>query len=265
MDLPNFSRPRRISIHAPAQGATRNHFHNSARKQFQSTLPHRERRGRAAHRNAQYDFNPRSRTGSDNSEYVPEAGRPYFNPRSRTGSDAAGQRIETLNTISIHAPAQGATIQNMSPKQDGPISIHAPAQGATPLPEIRSNDSSISIHAPAQGATGKNGPIRPAGRFQSTLPHRERHSTSPAGRSTFSFQSTLPHRERPYNTILAPYLVKFQSTLPHRERHASAENDNLRIDFNPRSRTGSDLRRRKRQQLRDISIHAPAQGATSTA
>ena len=80
-------------------------------------------------------------------------------------------------TISIHAPAKGATIQpfwtaERSPvfqstlprreRRDIPtpkvtprheISIHAPAKGATPLASEVKQQLSISIHAPAKGAT----------------------------------------------------------------------------------------------------------------
>ena len=78
---------------------------------------------------------------------------------------------------------------------------------------------------------------------------------------------------------------KFQSTLPRRERRQADEesvegrNFNPRsregsdeapawcradiVDFNPRSREGSDCRRLDAARfVKDISIHAPAKGAT---
>ena len=36
---------------------------------------------------------------------------------------------------------------------EGTISIHAPAKGATVYPPIKQSHSKISIHAPAKGAT----------------------------------------------------------------------------------------------------------------
>ena len=85
------------------------------------------------------------------------------------------QRTMDAYTISIHAPAKGATQYGGSPSacdshfnprsregSDIPprhrerrfhISIHAPAKGATPSPTSITYTKTISIHAPAKGAT----------------------------------------------------------------------------------------------------------------
>ena len=122
--------PRQISIHAPAKGATMMSWCWGKAIRFQSTLPRRER-----HRN----------TKSKVEKF-------YFNPRSREGSDNEYKKKMGLTTISIHAPAKGAT--------NGRDMVYAKRV--------------ISIHAPAKGATT----ILPEGRtictFQSTLPRRER-------------------------------------------------------------------------------------------
>ena len=77
-----------ISIHAPAKGATPCRYRRSAvHAGFQSTLPRRERR----------------RSGAGNCQ------RWDFNPRSREGSDAKAGLVYTTSGISIHAPAKGAT------------------------------------------------------------------------------------------------------------------------------------------------------------
>ena len=55
------------------------------------------------------------------------------------------------------------------------------------------------------------------------------------------FQSTLPRRERHYLDKVTSKIGQFQSTLPRRERqnvHVKVAPD--AIDFNPRSREGSD-------------------------
>ena len=120
---PEVIRQPRISIHAPARGATA-FFHASppGKYQFQSTLPHGERRSMAIdfspkqkisiHAPARGatpppswgqlptpDFNPRSRTGSDEAGFFPDQPDGDFNPRSRTGSDAclAGLRRPGLH------------------------------------------------------------------------------------------------------------------------------------------------------------------------
>ena len=145
-------------------------------------------------------------------------------------------------TISIHAPAQGATFCQLRFEifgndfnsrsrtgsddcsagfgvQQKRISIHAPAQGATVVRYRCGQIANISIHAPAQGAT----------------------------------QLLL---------TLTGIRILFQFTLPHRERHCISLRRNVPVYFNSRSRTGSDIVYRFGGMFLYISIHAPAQGAT---
>ena len=145
-----------------------------------------------------------------------------------------------------------------------PISIHAPAKGATTPGIILHGKYMISIHAPAKGATS---------------------TTLIADLLKLQFQSTLPRRERPKWGFPERILLGFQSTLPRRERLAYSTAATGTTNFNPRSREGSDvldgiyilslrifqstLPRRERQrdagsvrQRSNISIHAPAKGAT---
>ena len=56
---------RRVSIHAPAWGATVCAGRDENDIMFQSTLPRGERRSRIAFMNQYASFNPRSRVGSD--------------------------------------------------------------------------------------------------------------------------------------------------------------------------------------------------------
>ena len=98
-----------------------------------------------------------------------------FNPRSRTGSDEHLTGYTTGSFISTHAPAQGATEHLTGYTTGSFISTHAPAQGATPTPKQKKQtqpfqptlphrerqtsvrlpgwEGKISTHAPAQGAT----------------------------------------------------------------------------------------------------------------
>ena len=100
------------------------------------------------------------------------------------------------------------------------------------------------------------------------------------------FQSTLPRRERPSNIRKISIIHPFQSTLPRRERrfglHCCWDSDNFNprsregsddclwravihfFNFNPRSREGSDKQNRQVLTDLEISIHAPAKGATRT-
>ena len=122
-----------ISIHAPAKGATRPMPQRTAARLFQSTLPRRERRCRTA-------------CNSGNCR--------YFNPRSREGSDGgASADVPRASSISIHAPAKGATVKRQINTAEIRISIHAPAKGATTRRAECYAAASISIHAPVKGAT----------------------------------------------------------------------------------------------------------------
>ena len=152
-------RPRsvqqRISIHAPAKGATR------LRRRAKSLPGY---------------FNPRTREGCDRPSTRPPRSLPHFNPRTREGCDCV-HRIGCQDIlISIHAPAKGATdagawvgwfkqFQSTHPRR---VRLRSPAPGGC--------RGRISIHAPAKGATG-DGRVRGIGDgFQSTHPRRVRRS-----------------------------------------------------------------------------------------
>ncbi len=101
------------------------------------------------------DFNPRSREGSDYCCKHPKVAQMNFNPRSREGSDSFQLFVKVMFSISIHAPAKGATWTS--------------GRFYT--------ESAISIHAPAKGATWTSYAVCAMMGFQSTLPRRERRST----------------------------------------------------------------------------------------
>ncbi len=102
--------------------------------------------------------------------------------------------IGRSNTVSIHAPAWGAT----SP------CISAPAAAA------------VSIHAPAWGATTRPVPLLPDGAFQSTHPHGVRQIRPSRIACKRRFQSTHPHGVRLYRKKPVIYLgfgVRFREPL----------------------------------------------------
>ena len=148
--------------------------------------------------------------------------------------------IHRCFSISIHAPAKGATEPVIGDVKLVVISIHAPAKGATSCRWCTCKLAIISIHAPAKGAT--------IHRTQTRCIHR--------------FQSTLPRRERQPVPSLSPPDYPFQSTLPRRERLCVCGQRQQDKDFNPRSREGSDIKDADCFHDNDISIHAPAKGAT---
>ncbi len=62
-------------------------------------------------------FNPRSRMGSDSPDPAPAGGHRSFNPRSRMGSDRQGMEGPIDRRVSIHAPAWGATLQDLTDEE----------------------------------------------------------------------------------------------------------------------------------------------------
>ena len=99
----------------------------------------------------------------------------------------------------------------------------------------------ISIHAPARGATQ---------RYPNIAVHNGISIHAPARGATEAFLASC---------VLAPFL----STLPQGERLNRTRWANLMEDFYPRSRKGSDLGGASLFLRQNISIHAPARGATT--
>ena len=120
---------------------------------FQSSLPRGERLRYGTRCRICYDFNPRSREGSDEESWLKMAKMANFNPRfregsderlmseerwmvdfnprSREGSDSIISMIIFIIYISIRAPARGATFIAKAKRLTEEISIRAPARGAT--------------------------------------------------------------------------------------------------------------------------------------
>ena len=218
--IPKCNQPVAISIHAPAKGATESDFEagldlidfNPRSREgsddvyvccfgkgieFQSTLPRRERRlscvGRVSYRRFQSTL-PR---------------------RERLPGMATARRIIT---ISIHAPAKGATLRCAYADRTKKFQSTLPRRERLCCHLHIRHCLCISMHAPAKGATYflmQNGAIP-------------------------EFQSTLPRRER--RLMVAPYSQScgFQSTLPRRERLMRRRSEMVQEYFNPRSREGSD-------------------------
>ena len=105
--------------------------------------------------------------------FIPDS----FNPRTREGCDLLYLSFPRFWSVSIHAPARGATQSLIGAdhfkfcfnprtregcdvfqvnffEQDLFVSIHAPARGATGVEVTAKLYYGVSIHAPARGATG---------------------------------------------------------------------------------------------------------------
>ena len=99
---------------------------------FQSTLPRRERRSFAHRKEIARAFQSTLPRRERHTLPVPFRTLKFdFNPRSREGSDAVCAMMGNMWVISIHAPAKGATRNTLVKRKAEGISIHAPAKGAT--------------------------------------------------------------------------------------------------------------------------------------
>ena len=218
---------RGISIHAPAKGATCFDGQADGLLKFQSTLPRRER---------PFIFCGIVRQ------------RRNFNPRSREGSDWTDGKKYAVTSISIHAPAKGATrrcapsascsfgFQSTLPRRERPLNNQPSSVFVYFNPRSREGSDYqfrlihrqrflISIHAPAKGATSCvirfvycKRYFNPRSREGSDVRHCEGY----AGGTYFN------PRSREGSDLCKPVYL-------HRE-----------VYFNPRSREGSDPHRLKR-------------------
>ena len=123
----------------------------------------------------------------------------------------------------------------------------------------------ISIHAPAKGATPSKTMCPSFNSFQSTLPRRERPTKiyDPNNEFDISIHAPAKGATKGDTTELKEY-----ADFNPRSREGSdriARKSPMCIHyFNPRSREGSDRINTGRFALSQISIHAPAKGATSS-
>ena len=152
---------------------------------FQSTLPRRERR---KSRNSAYVYPVISihapAKGATRSSGSCSGACADFNPRSREGSDSiCSHRSKCARTFQSTLPRRERRFTSLPINDSFTISIHAPAKGATIKPSAIPSDSIISIHAPAKGATAPGVPeYNVIIIFQSTLPRRERLDTMTKGK-----------------------------------------------------------------------------------
>ncbi len=142
------------------------------------------------------------------------------------------------------------------------VSIHAPARGATSEPAIKVGEPSVSIHAPARGATQGIARATRAKGFQSTHPHGVRHGRVRCFRPRRKVSIHAPARGATSALGRRGAQSKFQSTHPHGVRPVRAGLQKVPQSFNPRTRTGCDFTTFDEYYRYNVSIHAPARGAT---
>ena len=231
-----------VSIRAPARGATSTAAQSCTVSMFQSARPRGARPPQPAHAAAASGFNPRAREGRDVSEHL-------------------DLRIDD---VSIRAPARGATGRDHVGVVVASVSIRAPARGATNMRMLTPRTGDVSIRAPARGATRRCGPC----------PHGRSSIRAPARRATFAEGGKIALGDV---SIRAPARgatfaeggkIALGDDNPRAARGATGPEDQLEAlfdSFNPRAREGRDLSTARQYPARQVSIRAPARGATDLA
>ena len=165
-----------VSIHAPARGAT---AWTTSRCSLGSSFDPRPRTrgdsGCGSSFTAPARFDPRPRTRGDLPQGCRHVRRRCFDPRPRTRGDVGlDRRCRQLALVSIHAPARGATRRRRDPGGQPGFRSTPPHEGRLDAVGQRGVEAGVSIHAPARGATDTSTIWWPCWMFRSTPPHEGR-------------------------------------------------------------------------------------------
>ncbi len=87
---------------------------NNRNAKFQSTRPHGARHFHNGEGSYTGSFNPRARVGRDTTSALHEVVTTGFNPRARMGRDPRLEIQWSSDFVSIHAPAWGATVNDVA-------------------------------------------------------------------------------------------------------------------------------------------------------
>ena len=235
----------RVSIHAPARGATRAQGASHVLTRVSIHAPARGATPLGANRFIARIVSihaPARGATTKPFEYISPTG---FNPRPRTGGDPSHGVVDGLDQIvSIHAPARGATA-GFNPKDRSFLEFQS-----TPPHGGRPNDDDAT----------KRG-----SKFQSTPPHGGRLAVLlPGQRKDVRFNP----RPRTGGDQLAARkleaIEEFQSTPRTGGDPRTKPPSSTPPSFNPRPRTGGDKQYAGAwDNHAHVSIHAPARGATA--
>ena len=235
---------------------------------FQSTPPRGGRRGkRDLAGSGGRDFNPRPREGGDReARAVPQAYLLFQSTPPRGGRRSSASFHLCPFRFQSTPPRGGRRLRPCPQTSSFSISIHAPARGATDQGRGRAGlPQDISIHAPARGATLESVFKLSLIIFQSTPPRggrRRGNGGTACGSKNFN---PRPREGGDYIIPVAEYLAT-QISIHAPARGATASMTALtsgRRNFNPRPREGGDRVGHLPPNRHRISIHAPARGATA--
>ena len=229
-----------ISIHAPAWGATRRRWRWNDIEVFQSTPPRGGRLRSYEQTDCGKNFNPRPRVGGDPFLWTDCRRFTISIHAPAWGATHVFCHVTLLKPISIHAPAWGATIHLDALLSVGKISIHAPAWGGDVLFLHGSEDDCISIHAPAWGATTETEAIEFAQKDFNPRPRVGGDRPPPARPRQAAISIHAPAWGATGEQRRSTSLSTFQSTPPRGGRPRGRRCDRSQADFNPRPRVGGD-------------------------
>ena len=148
------ARDLRVSIHAPARGATSCCPAHVPSPWFQSTRPQGARRSESPSSPAPTRFNPRARKGRDRRGRVARHAGRSFNPRARKGRDCSEKAFTLLYVQFQSTRPQGARLQPCRLSCDCYSCFNPRARKGRDLKcSLMIKYCVVSIHAPARGAT----------------------------------------------------------------------------------------------------------------
>ena len=232
----------KVSIHAPARGAT-----------LIKIIPSRRP-----------SFNPRTRTGCD----AKDVGRNHETGRFQS-THPHGVRLSDLAgayavQVSIHAPARGATITLPDELVIEAVSIHAPARGATKAARIRTRLRRSFNPRTRTGCDMSNRKCQKSRQlFQSTHPHGVRRRI--AGFLHILQGVSIHAPARGATRVNALRVFNFEVSIHAPARGATGNFyegiDNIFVSIHAPAR-GATQRLIDAYSKKIVSIHAPARGAT---
>ena len=216
---------------------------------------------------------------------------PNFNPRPpRGGRRARSADMSTCVLFQSTPPARGATSDFQRRIPFSEFQSTPPAKGATYDMIDATSINIISIHAPREGGDNERRATQPAeANFNPRPPRRGRLHAARAACWRREFQSTPPRGGRLTLILIFRVHIQFQSTPPRGGRHHPYHQWQRRGTFqstpprggrhyiiilgiyyfpyfNPRPREGGDHDfLQVVLGIHQISIHAPARGATRPA
>ena len=211
---------------------------------FQSTRPRGARPGPQCRtiQHQQVSIHAPARGATRNLCAVTHDVKPFQSTRPRGARLDAGLIDVLAFGVSIHAPARGATVLYGAGERVTKVSIHAPARGATRVPFAFIADPWCFNPRAREGRDDEvRDLVQITAEFQSTRPRGARQAARPKSAAQAAFQSTRPRGARPSTRSVSCAAPAFQSTRPRGARHGCKEVYSYDDD---------------------VSIHAPARGAT---